>query len=69
MSKPIITSLAPMLAALGIQQTVSLDESLALFTELRAKTGATPPPLEISGSHYCALINLALARYQTKVTA
>ena len=56
-------TLAPMLNALRIKQTVSFEESEALFTELHGATGATPPPFELSGNQWCALVNLAIARY------
>ena len=56
-------ALAPMLNALRINQTVSFEQSEALFTELHTATGATPPPFELSGNQWCALVNLAIARY------
>jgi hypothetical protein len=58
-----ISGLKPMLAALGIQQVVSFHECEALFGELREKTGATPPPFALSGNQWCALVNLAIARF------
>jgi hypothetical protein len=64
--KPIV-ALAPMLDALRIRQVVSLDESLALFGELRQATGQTPPPFDVSGNQWCALVNLAIARFAHKV--
>ena len=64
MSKPKIHALAPMLKALGIEQTVSFDQCLALCAELHEKTGATPPPFELSGNQWCALVNLAVARHK-----
>jgi len=63
-----IHALEPMLEALRIKQTVSLDECLALFAELRAATGATPPPFDLSGNQWCALVNLAVARHKTPNT-
>lgn len=65
MPKPKIHALAPMLNALRIKQTVSFDECCALFVELHEKTGSSPPPFEISGNQWCALVNLAIARYGT----
>ena len=63
MKNPAILGLAPMLDALRIKQAVSHDECAALFKELREKTGATPPAFELSGNQWCALVNLAVARY------
>ena len=56
-------ALEPMLTALGIKQTVSFDECCALFRELESATGATPPPFELSGNQWCALVNLAVDRH------
>jgi hypothetical protein len=61
-----IHTLAPMLSALHIKQTVSFDECSGLFAELREKTGATVPVGELSGNQWCALVNLAIARYQDR---
>ena len=63
MKNPAILGLAPMLDALRIKQTVSHDECLALFKELREKTDASVPSFELSGNQWCALVNLAVARY------
>ena len=63
MKNPAIHALAPMLDALRIKQAVSVDECGALFAELREKTGATPSAFELSGNQWCALVNLAVARY------
>lgn len=61
-------ALAPMLNALRIRQTVSFEESEALFTELSNATGSTPPPFALSGNQWCALVNLAIARYGGSTT-
>ena len=63
MPKEPIHALAPMLAALRIKQTVSFDECCALWSELHAVTSRTPPPFELSGNQWCALVNLAIARH------
>jgi hypothetical protein len=63
MNKTTIHDLATMLAALGIKQTISFEQSSWLFAEMHSKTGATPPPFELSGNQWCALVNLAVARY------
>ena len=63
MKNPAILGLAPMLEALRVKRTVSIDECGALFAELREKTGAAPPAFELSGNQWCALVNLAVARY------
>lgn len=66
MSKPrLIHGLEPMLQALRIEQTVSFYECQALFAELFAATGGTPPVWELSGNQWCALVNLAVARHKT----
>ncbi len=46
-----VLGLAPMLEALGIEQTVSFDDCYALLGEL-------------SGNEWCALVNLAMARHK-----
>ena len=63
MAKEPIRALAPMLAALRIRQVVSLDECAALWSELHAVTSRMPPPFELSGNQWCALVNLAIARH------
>ena len=60
-TKPII-ALAPMLKALRIEQVITYDECCAMMAELRAATGKSPPPFELSGNEWCALMNLAVAR-------
>jgi hypothetical protein len=66
MSARPILALAPMLEALSIKQTVSFDECSALFSELFAVTRSNPNPPELSGNEWCALVNLAMARYAGK---
>lgn len=61
-NQPII-ALAPMLKALHIEQVITFDECCAMMTELRAATGKAPPPSEMSGNEWCALMNLAVARH------
>jgi hypothetical protein len=61
--KPIL-GLAPMLEALGIEQTVSFNDCYALLGELFAATRCSPKIGELSGNEWCALVNLALARHK-----
>lgn len=61
--KPIL-GLAPMLEALGVEQTVSFNDCYALLGELFAVTRRSPKPAELSGNEWCALVNLALARHK-----
>jgi len=61
--KPIL-GLAPMLEALGIEQTVSFNDCYALLGELFAATRCSPKVGELSGNEWCALVNLALARHK-----
>ena len=56
-------ALAQILQALGIEQRVSFDDSQNLWAEFYEKTGSTPPPFEMSGNQWCALLNLALERH------
>ena len=56
-------ALAQILQALGIEQRVSFDDSQKLWAEFYEKTGSTPPPFEMSGNQWCALLNLALERH------
>lgn len=58
-----IHALAPMLDALHIKQAVTFQEAQSLFTELASKSGSLPPPFELSGNQWCALVNLAVARF------
>jgi hypothetical protein len=58
-----IHALQPMLDALHIKQTISFDDCSLLFREVANKTGALPPPFELSGNQWCALVNLAIARF------
>lgn len=63
-----IHALAPMLGALRIKQVVSHDECAALWRELHAAcASATPPPFELSGNQWTALLNLAIARFGDRV--
>lgn len=59
-----VLGLAPMLEALGIEQTVSFDDCYALLGELFAVTRCSPKVPELSGNEWCALVNLALARHK-----
>lgn len=59
-----VLGLAPMLEALGIEQTVSFNDCYALLGELFAVTRRNPKPSELSGNEWCALVNLALARHK-----
>jgi len=63
-----IHALQPMLDALHIKQTVSFDDCNSLFREVATKTGSAPPPFELSGNQWCALVNLAIARFVKPVT-
>lgn len=63
--KPIL-ALQPMLDALHIKQRVSFDECSALFGELFEATRLNPKASELSGNEWCALVNLALARFVHK---
>lgn len=56
-------ALAQILQSLGIEQRVSFDDSQKLWAEFYEKTGSTPPPFEMSGNQWCALLNLALERH------
>ena len=58
-----IHALQPMLDALHIKQDVSFDDCSSLFREVASKTGMSPPPFELSGNQWCALVNLAIARF------
>lgn len=64
-----IHALQPMLDALRIKQAVSFDDCSALFQEVANKTGMLPPPFELSGNQWCALVNLAIARFATPPAA
>ena len=59
-----VLGLAPMLDALGIEQTVSFNDCYALLGELFAVTRHSPKVGELSGNEWCALVNLALARHK-----
>ena len=63
-----IHALQPMLDALHIKQTVSFDDCNSLFREVATKTGSAPPPFELSGNQWYALVNLAIARFVKPVT-
>ena len=58
-----IHALKPMLEALRIKQVVSFSESQNLLVEVANKSGMLPPAFEISGNQWCALVNLAVARF------
>jgi hypothetical protein len=58
-----IHALKPMLEALRIKQVVSFSESQTLLAEVANKSGMLPPAFEISGNQWCALVNLAVARF------
>jgi len=58
-----IHDLKTALEVLRIQQTVSFDDCQKLMTDVHEKTGFTPPTFEISGNQWCALVNLAVARF------
>ena len=58
-----IHDLKTALAALRIEQTVSFDDCQKLMTDVHDKTGFMPPNFEISGNQWCALVNLAVARF------
>lgn len=60
--KPIL-ALQPMLDALRIKQVVSFDQASALFSELFEATRVRPKAFEVSGNEWCALVNLAIARF------
>ncbi len=59
-----VLGLAPILEALGIEQTLSFDDCYALLGELFAVTRHSPKVGELSGNEWCALVNLALARHK-----
>lgn len=59
-----VLGLAPMLEALGIEQTVSFDDCYALLGELFDVTRRSPKVGELSGNEWCALVNLAMARHK-----
>lgn len=59
--KPI--ALQPMLDALRIEGVVTLDQCSAMLKELQDATGSTVPAFQLSGNEWCALMNLALARF------
>lgn len=61
-----IHALAPMLDALHIKQTVTFSESQGLFGEVAQKSGSLPPAFELSGNQWCALVNLAVARFGSR---
>jgi hypothetical protein len=63
-----IHALQPMLDALHIKQTVSFEDCNSLFREVATKTGGAPPPFELSGNQWCALVNLAISRFAKPVT-
>jgi len=58
-----IHDLQTMLDVLRIKQTVKFDDCSALFGEVARKTGMKPPPFELSGNQWCALVNLAVAKF------
>ncbi len=64
-----IHDLKTMLDELRIKQAVSFDDCSALFKEVADKSGMTPPPFELSGNQWCALVNLAVARFTTPPAA
>ena len=59
-----VLGLAPMLEALGVEQTVSFDDCYALLGELFDVTRRSPKVGELSGNEWCALVNLAMARHK-----
>lgn len=61
-----LSGLNEILAALRVPQTVSFDECQRLFSEMHAAGCSTPPPFQISGNEWCALVNLAVARFGSK---
>ncbi len=58
-----IHDLKTALEVLRVRQTVSFDDCQKLMTDVHDKTGFTPPNFEISGNQWCALVNLAIARF------
>lgn len=58
-----IHDLQTALESLRIKQTVSFDDCQKIMAEVNEKTGFMPPSFEISGNQWCALINLAVARF------
>jgi hypothetical protein len=58
-----IHDLKTALEVLRIEQIVSFDDCQKLMVDVHAKTGFTPPNFEISGNQWCALVNLAVARF------
>lgn len=66
MKKEPILGLDPMLKALRIELAITYDECCAMMAELREATGKAPPPFELSGNEWCALMNLAVARHGAK---
>jgi hypothetical protein len=60
-------ALAPMLKALGIEQTVNFKDCYLLLGELFAATRCSPKVGELSGNEWAALVNLVLARYKGHV--
>lgn len=61
-----LKGLNEILAALRVPQVVSFDDCQRLFSELHSAGCSSPPPFQISGNEWCALVNLAVARFGSK---
>ena len=61
-----IHALEPMLQALRIKQCVTFEEANALFDEVAKACVNPPPPFQISGNQWTAVVNLAVARFGSR---
>ena len=62
-----IHALQPLLDALHIKQIVTFDEANMLFADVAKASGDTPPAFEISGNQWAAIVNLAVARFGSRL--
>lgn len=66
MTKGKIHALQPLLDALHIKQSVTFEEAYALFDEVAKASGDTPPPFQVSGNQWAAIVNLAVHRFGSR---